>query len=215
MHEQPRPGHAILSLQEVGGPDHTRDDPLDVGIRKHDHRGFATEFKGHFFQVAARLLQYLTPNFGRPGERDFIDVIVRHQCRAGLGSVPGKDVDDTVRNTDLLGQVPEQQRRQRREFSRFQHDRAPGCECRGKLHHGHRQWRVPRRNRRHDANGFPARVSQGVSIRSFHRRHRDRLAVNLGTPAGVITQKIGTRLADTICGNTDGHAVVQHFQLGE
>ena len=62
----------------------------------------------------------------RAGERDFIDIRMRGECRTGGFAEPGDHVDHSGRHAGFQAKFGQAQRRQRRLLGGLQHDGAAG-----------------------------------------------------------------------------------------
>jgi hypothetical protein len=141
--EQPRARHAVLALQEKGAARGAWDHPRQVGIREDDEGRLAAEFQRHTLEVAGCRQQDLPAHFGRAGEGNLVDTVMRRERGAGIVTIAGDDVDDAVGNAALPDDLAEQQRRHGRELRGLQYHGAAGGECRRQLQHRHDQGRVP------------------------------------------------------------------------
>ena len=89
----------------------------------------------------------------RAGERDHVDVRVRRRSpHRPTGPYAGDEVEDAGRQADLVDGVGEDERAQRRDLARLQHDGAAGGERRRDLRGDLVQRVVPRRDRADDAD---------------------------------------------------------------
>ena len=80
------------------------------------------------------------------------------------GAEPGDDVDDARREAGLLDQLHELERRRRGELRRLDDDRVAGGERGRELPRQQQQRRVPRHDRRDDAERLVARVVERVGL---------------------------------------------------
>ena len=142
------PGVVVLA-------DRVADRQVQVGVREHQQRGLAAQFQRHRGQLRARGRGDQAAGRGRAGERDPRQVRVRRQRRAGLLAQALDDVEDTVGQPGLAGDVGQQAGGQRRPLRRLGHHRVPGRE-RGRDPPGRQHERgVPRRDHRGDPGGRP------------------------------------------------------------
>src|SRR5690606_10770282 len=79
----------------------------------------------------------------RSGERDLVDVGMRHEGSARV-AVAGDDVDDTGRQADLAAQLREAERRQWRVLGGLQDNGVTGGDGRRDLPREHEQREMPR-----------------------------------------------------------------------
>ena len=94
LHEQARTRAAHLSLVEPDSIDETFDRAVEVGIFEDDERRFPTQFERKAFVACGGRVANRASHFGRPSERNLIDIRMPHQRLAGR-PVSGNDVDDS------------------------------------------------------------------------------------------------------------------------
>ena len=158
--------------------------------------------------VASRIFR---PDLRRAGERDLVHVFVLDQQGAGA-AVAGDDVHHAGRQADLVAQLREPERGQRRVLRRLEHDRVPQRDRRGDLPRQHQQREVPRDDLpdhadRHLARELGARqLRPAAVVVEVPRDERDvdvaRLADRLpvvqrlehGEEAGVLLDAAGDRV---------------------
>jgi hypothetical protein len=113
---------------------------LEVRVIKDDIRALAAKLERDVLEVALRRhLLDLTPDDRRTGESDLVDIGVRREPGANGCAVAGEHVHDTRREAGLLDERAHEQRRQRRELGRLEHNCAAGRERGPNLpaHHHH------------------------------------------------------------------------------
>ena len=158
--------------------------------------------------VAAALGADLAPDLGRAGERDLVDARVVDQRGAGL-AVAGQHVDDPVGKPASWASSPSRSAVSGVCSAGLRTIGAAGRERRGELPRRHQQREVPRDDLGADADRLAARVAEHVA-----GRDRDRLALDLGRPAGVVAQVVDGR-RDVALRGRDRLAVVERLELGE
>jgi ParB family chromosome partitioning protein len=155
------------------------------------------------------------PTSVEPGERDLVHVIVGGQGGTCRLAEPGDDVHHSVGDARLGDDLGQPQRGQRRLLGWLEDDAVTRGQGRAELPRGHQQREVPRDDLADDADRLAQRV--GVEVGARHVRHRDvdRVALDLGGPAGHVVEQVrrqrhvgGERDADRL-------AVVERLQLGE
>ena len=140
---EPRARAAALPVIEEDGAGRAGNGGVEVGVVEDDVRRFAAEFERNFLQIAGGRLQDQLADFGRAGERDFVDIRMRRERGAGRFAVARNDIHHAVGNAGFLNQFAEQQRRERRLLGRFQHDRASGRQRRAQFPRRHQQREIP------------------------------------------------------------------------
>ena len=125
------------------------------------------------------------------------------------------DIHYAVRQPGLGDQLSQPQCGQRGLLSRLEHHGAPGRERGGELPRGHQQREVPRNDLPYHADRLPQRVA--VEVRARHVGHRDvdRVALDLGGPAGHVLEHV--RRQGHVRDLRDGIrlAVVERLELGK
>ena len=99
--EEPRARAAALAVIEEDGAGGAGNGGVEIGVVEYDVRRFAAQFERDFFQIAGRRVHDQLADFGRAGERDFVDIWMRGKRGAGCFAVAGDDVDDAVRECPL------------------------------------------------------------------------------------------------------------------
>ena len=131
--------------------DDALDGAVEIGVVEHDERRLAAEFERKLLARARRRAADEAADFGRAGEGDLVDVVMRDERRARR-AVAGDDVDDARRQARLDADFGERQRRQRREFGGLQHHRIAGGQRRRDLPGEHQQREIPRNDLPADAD---------------------------------------------------------------
>ena len=143
------------------------------------------------------------------GEGDLRHLRMLDQRIADLGAEAGDDIDDARRESRLLEERGELERRGRGEFRGLQHDRVAGGERGRELEGGQQQRRVPRRDADDDAERLGAREVEHLVLVG-----RDDRAFDLvGEPAEVIVPL--RRVADLARHLRVELAVVARLGFGE
>ncbi len=182
LDEQPRArgAHFPLPIEDSGG--HASGRGLQIGVGEHDVGRFAAQLQGDGLERRRRLAHDRRAHLGRAGERDLVHVGVADQRAAGAGSEARHHVEDAGRESGLARQLGEAERGERGLLGGLQHHGVSAGEGRGQLPHGEQQWEVPGNDGADHAQRLAPRVVEQRTGR------RDRLALNLVGPAGVVTQ---------------------------
>ena len=160
LDEQARARLARLPGRIEDRPGRARDRVVEIGVGEDDVRALAAELERHALERVGSEAHHLGAGRGRAGERDLVDARVAHEVRADRRSVAGNDVDDAVGNADLVRQLGEPERRQRRLRIRLEHDRAAGRERGRELPRREHQRVVPRHDLTADADRLLQRVEE-------------------------------------------------------
>lgn len=128
---------------------------------------------------------------------------------AGLGTA-GQQVDDAVRHTRRTAQFDEPHRGHRGLFRGFDDHRVPAGEGRCDLPTRDHEREVPRGDQRAHSH----RLALGV-LQHAGDGHWRRLAVDLGDPAGVVAEVLGSRGDADRHGDAERLALVAGLQLGQ
>ena len=91
-----RAGAAALSVIEEDGAGRAGDCAIEIGILEDYVWRLAAEFERDLLEVAGRGVNDELADFGRSGEGDLVDLVVRGERGAGGFSVAGNDVDDAI-----------------------------------------------------------------------------------------------------------------------
>src|SRR5690606_5835696 len=142
LHEQAAAGAADLALVEPDRVDDALDGGVEVGVLEPDEGRLAAQLQGELQLAARGLAADDAPHLRRARERDLVEALMGDEGRAGA-PVAGHDVEDALGQPDLLRQLGEGQRRQRRELGGLQDDRVPGGEGRRDLPRQHQEREVP------------------------------------------------------------------------
>ena len=97
---------------------------------------------------------------GVAGERDLVDAWMFDEGLTDAAAAAGDDVQHARRQTDFFGDLAERERGERRLTRRFQDDGVAGRQCRRNLPHRQQQRKVPRDDRRDDAERLAPRVDE-------------------------------------------------------
>ena len=142
-------GGADLAGVEQRGPGHARHGDVEVGVLGDDEGVFATQLEVQLLHLVGGEARDLAAGLQAAGEGDDTHARIEHERLARLASVAGDDVDDAGRQ--VIEDVGEGQRRERRHLGGLDDDGVAGGERRGDLP-GHQQdWIVPRHDRADDA----------------------------------------------------------------
>ena len=154
-------------------------------------------------------------HLGRPGEGHLVHVVVRGQRGARGLAEARHHVDHAVRHPGLGDQLGQPQRGQRGLLGRLEDHAVTGGQGGAELPRGHQQREVPRDDLPHDAERLAQRV--GVEVGPGHVGHRDvdRVALDLGGPAGHVVEQVRGQRHVRGLGHGERLAVVQRLELGE
>jgi len=164
LDEEPRSGDARLAGRGEDARDHTLDRVLDLGVVEHDVRRFAAELEADALHAARRRLVDLLSCEVGAGERHLGDERMLDQRRARFRTEAGDDVDDTGRKAGFLDETHELERARGGVLRRLDDHRVAGRERRRQLPRQQQERRVPRDDRRDDAERLVARVVEGVGF---------------------------------------------------
>ena len=208
LHQNPTARRADFALVEKDAEQRALDRDLEIRIGEKDIRRFAAEFQRDFLQRAGRAAHDHFADFDAAGERDFVDVGVCDETRAGCFTRSGDDVDDAGRQAGFFETRRQCQRSQRRLLGRFQNDGAAGADCRRQFPRRHQQRIVPRHDLACDAN----RLAQ----RQAHRiiRNRNDIPVNFRGETAVVLEA-GGDIGDVEFGFDDRLAGIAAFKFGQ
>ena len=151
-HEHPRPGGAGLAAVDEAVGQADLDGLAEVGVVEHDERALAAQLERHLLDGVGGDRHDALARGGRAGERDHVDVGVRGDRLADDRAEAGDEVEDAGGQADLLEDLGQRVRRQRRDLGRLQHDGAAGGQRRGDLGDHLVQRVVPRRDGADDAD---------------------------------------------------------------
>jgi len=169
--------------------------------------GFATQFECDVGDVVGGAFHHLASDFGRPRKCEFSDTTVVREWFTSVGTEPGDDVDDTVRD-HVVGLFHQFQHRQRRFLGRFEHNRVASRQRRAEFPSGHQQWEVPRDDLADDAVG----LFNGLDVSTVVSVDRPSLvgASDTREVPEVVCDEVNI---DASLG--DRFAVVERFEAGE
>ena len=122
---------------------------LDVGVGEHDHRVLAAELERDRGQRLGGARHDLLAGRGGAGEHHHVDGV--DQRGAGV-AVAGRDLEDALGQAALAHALGHQQRGQRRDLRRLEHDRVAGGHRRDAVAEGVGQRVVPRPDHADDAD---------------------------------------------------------------
>jgi hypothetical protein len=129
---------------------------------------------------------------------------------AGRLAETRQHVDDPGRKADLLDQLGEAERRERRLLGRLENHGAARGERGGELPRRHRQREVPRDDRAHDADRLPARVHVHLG-----EGRGERFSPHLRAPPGEVAEVVDYDRKVTLPRIPKRLAVVEALQLRE
>ena len=184
------PAHAALAVVEedrVGGAL----DRAVVGVVEDDVGALAAELQGDLLQVArAAACTISLPTSVEPVNATLSTSGCAASAAPAVSPKPGDHVDHAVGHAGLGDQLGQPQRGQRGLLGRLEHHGVAGGQRRAELPRGHQQREVPRDDLPDDADRLAQRV--GVEVRAGHVGHRDvdRVALDLGGPAGHVVEQV-------------------------
>ena len=143
LHEQPRARAAHLALVEPDRVDHAFDHAVQVGVVVDDERALAAQLEGKLLARARGGLADDAADLGRAGESDLVDAGMIDDGRARL-AVAVHEVHDARRQADLVHDLGERHRGERRELGGLEHQRVAARERRRDLPREHEQGEIPR-----------------------------------------------------------------------
>ena len=121
-----------MTLVEENATDNSFDGLVNGSVIKNDVGAFSAQFESQSGIAASQGSGNIASHRGGARERNFVDVRVRHERSPG-GTSTGDDVHNTGRKLGLLTDFSKQQRRERRCFCGFQHNRISCSQCRRNL----------------------------------------------------------------------------------
>ncbi len=196
-----------MALVEEDAVDDALDGLVERRVVEDDVRGLATELEGQPFPSACNGFSDLLADRRRSGERDLVDVGMRHECLADLRAAVD-DVHHARRQVGLGDDVGERQRRQRCGLGRLQYGGVAGGERRCQLPCRHQQREVPwhhlgghaERLRVGAEAGVPELVGPAGVVEEMRGRHRDvdvpRLPDRLAVVEGLQDRELAGSLLD-------------------
>ena len=188
---------------------------VHVGVGEHDVRRLAAQLQRDLLQVARRGLDDQLADLGGAGEGDLVDVRVRGQRRAGRLAVAGHDVDHAVGKPASMISSPRRSAVSGVCSAGLSTTVLPAGQRRPQLPGGHQQREVPRDDLPDHADRLAQRVGVEHRARGVGHRQRDRVALDLGGPAGHVVEQLGGQRHVDRAGDADRLAVVEGLQLGE
>ena len=203
---------AVVEEDRVGGAR----DRIIVGVVEDDVGALAAQFQGQLLQVAgSRSRDDQLADLGGTGEGHLVDIIVRGQGRAGGLAEAGHHVHHALGHACLSDQFREPQRGQRCLLGRLEDHAVTGGQRRAELPGGHQQREVPRDDLPDHAERLAQRVGVEVSARHVGHRDVDRVALDLGGPAGHVVEQVRRQRHVGGLRHAERLAVVQRLQLSE
>ena len=187
-----------------------------LGVVEDDVGALAAEFQGELLQVAGpgRSDDQLA-DLGGAGEGNLVDVMVRGQGGAGGLAEAGHHVHHAVGHAGLGDELGQPQRGQRGLLGGLEHHAVAGGQRRAELPRGHQQREVPRDDLPDHAERLAQRVGVEVGARHVGHRDVDRVALDLGGPAGHVVEQVGGQRHVSRLRHGERLAVVQRLELGE
>ena len=134
---------------------------------------------------------------------------MRDQRRAGGLAEAGNDVDHAGGESRLERQLTQPKRGERRLLGRLEHDRAARRQRRAPFPGDHQHREIPG----DDLPGDAHRLALGVA--EVPPADRDRLAVDLVGPAGVVAEAVDHQRQVGVAALADRLAVIERFELGQ
>ena len=204
-----------LALVEQPAADGAGHGLVDVGIFQQQHGVLAAQFEGEARHVLQRGDAHLLADGGGAGEGHLVHQRMRHQRRADLGTTADQHVEHPGGDAGFDRQLGQAQGSQRGFVSRLDDHGAAAGQRRDDLPQGNHHREVPR----HDARYHARRLTAGVGIEARVLRHGDghveRLAFDLGGPAGHVAHVVERGADFNGARQVDRLALVEGFQLGQ
>ena len=183
---------------------------IEVGVGEYDVGAFPSQFEADAFEVRARGGLHDEPAGGvLAGEGDLVDIHMAAERGAGGGAEPGNHIDDAVRNAGFLGELGDPERRKGGLLGGLEHKGAAGGQGGSPFPRLHQQREVPWDDLADHADGFMPGVAEEVTI------DRDRLAVDLVRPAGVVAVALDGEGEVRGKGVANRLAIVERLKGGE
>ena len=205
---QPRARRTDLTGVCKDAEERVVDRRVEVGVRKDDVRRFAAQLERDLLEIRRRIVHDAAPGLGAAREGDLVDERARGDRVTDGGARTRHDVDDSRRELQLFEDHRQPDRREGRQFRRFQNANVAGRKRRRQLPGRHQQRIVPRNDLSADAD----RLADRERLR--RRRNVERLPVRLGREAGVVTKTVG-RVDRIVLGFAQRLAVVERVDPHE
>ena len=173
MHENPRCRKAHLSRIKEDAEGGCLCRGIQIGIREHQQRRFASKLQRHALQLATSDRGDLPPGGRRPGKGDLVDVWMGDQLHSDV-TPTHDDVDGAIRETCFGDEGSKPERGQWRLGCRLEHHRATRAQCRSELGNRHDQWHIPWHDRCHDADRVKLAALQWRASRLAPRKSSER-----------------------------------------
>src|SRR5690606_2300850 len=198
LREYARARAAHLTLVEPDRVDHALDYAVKVGIVEDDEGRLAAQLERELLPGTRGRDADEAADFGGSRECDLVHAIVVDE-RLARATVARDDVHDAGGQANLLAQLRETQRRERRELGGLEYHRVPHGQCRRDLPREHEQREVPRDDLADDADGL---VSGELGARELR-------------PPRVVVEVPGDERDVDVTGLADGLAVVERLEHRE
>ena len=156
LHQQPRARAAHLPLVEPDAVDKAFHSGIKIGVVEDNERALAAEFERQFLTGIRRDLADDAANFGGTGECNLVDPRMLNDGRAG-STVAVDDVQHALGQPNLVRNLGEGQRGERRVLRWLNHDSASRRQRRRYLPRKHQQRKIPRNDLPHHARRRIAR----------------------------------------------------------
>ena len=153
-HDHPRRRAAGLADVTKGRGDTRRNGFRQIGIGQDNVRRLAAEFLCDAFYCRRGGLRHQHAGAGRACDRNHVDVGMRRHGCTDLRTVTVHEIEDTRRNAGVVQHFGEQQRAEGRQFTGFEHHRAPGGQRRSDFRRDLVQGPVPWRDQAANADRF-------------------------------------------------------------
>ena len=197
LHQQPASRAADVALVEIDALDDAFHCLVERCVGEDDVGGLPAEFERELFGGSGHGAGDLFPDFGGPGEGDFIDPGVVHEgCSGGAG--PGQDIHHPVRQTGFLTYLCKVQGGQRRGFGGLEDHRISAGERGGNFPRQHQQGEIPRDDLSRDSERARSTAGKGIS--------------QLVRPPGVVEKVGGDERQIHVPAFPDGLATIHRFQ---
>mmetsp|Transcript_34092 Transcript_34092/g.61455 ORF Transcript_34092/g.61455 Transcript_34092/m.61455 type:complete len:545 (-) Transcript_34092:51-1685(-) len=209
VHVHAGPGGAALAVVEEERHVRVGDGAVDIDVRADDDGGFATELKSAGLDLFSGEASHDLADLSGAGEGGLVDELVAGKRATDGGAETSYDVDDTLGEADLGGELGDEERRERGLLGGLEDDGVTGGKGRTKLPGRHEEGEVP--------GDDGADHSQGLVEGVGHVRavDGDGLAVDLVGPSGVVAEVVNGERHIGDARDVEGLAVVESLEASE
>ena len=173
LHKKTRAGAADMALIEINAGDDAFNGLIEGRVFENNVRGFAAQFERQLLGRAGGQLGDLFADFGRTGERQFINLRMLNECGPGLACA-GDDVDHSRRQLGFLENSGQLQCGNAGGLGGLENDGVAASKGGSDFPRRHQQWEIPGNDLARDAERFGFAARKGI--------------VQLVRPAGMIKE---------------------------